>query len=94
MRFDRVATTLSLGSQVVDVVASDDQSTVAFLSGAGTVSLMDLGPESPYRFTVQWSRGHRAGDPDRFWWAAMTGRYSGLSWAVTGRRLGQMSRAG
>ena len=38
---DRVATSLSIGSQVVDVVVRGS-STVAFLSGAGSVSLMDL----------------------------------------------------
>ena len=67
---DRVATTLSLGSQVVDVVASDDQSTVAFLSGAGTVSLMDLGTWDLRTVSPCSGVGGIArapGDPDRFW---------------------------
>ena len=67
---DRVATSLSIGSQVVDVVSSADQSTVAFLSGAGTVSLMDLGTWDLRAVSPCSGVGGIArapGVPDRFW---------------------------
>jgi len=67
---DRVATSLSVGTQVVDVVASEDRSTVAFLSGAGAVSLMDLGTWDLRTVAPCSGVGGIArapGEPSRFW---------------------------
>ena len=67
---DRIATSMSVGSQVVDVVASEDRSTVAFLSGAGSVSLIDL--ETWEMRTVSPCSGvggiaRAPGEASRFW---------------------------
>ena len=67
---DRVATSLSFGTQVVDVVAAEDRTTVAFLSGAGSVSLMDLDTWDLRSVSPCSGVGGIArapGEPGRFW---------------------------
>ena len=67
---DRVATSISVGSQVVDVIAAEDRSTVAVLNGAGGVSLMDLGTWDLRTVTPCTDVGGIAqapGEPGRFW---------------------------
>ena len=67
---ERVATSLSVGTQVVDVVAAEDRSTVAFLSGSGAVSLIDLATWDLRAVSPCSGVGGIArapGEPSRFW---------------------------